>query len=159
MVLVGGTSLQGQAGVVSHQVVKVAVLNCEPSKERMLLSFKLSSDPKKECAGHSQKKKKAINAGQVPGLLQTNYFSDSGREQGATDTWGAGNRAGGRSRQLDKILGLCVRADGLSRKESAVTVWLVSSVLLPSFLSGPWDQPAKLSFLWDPVEGPGRGVM
>ncbi|XP_068404596.1 protein RRP5 homolog isoform X2 [Eschrichtius robustus] len=80
------------------QVVKVAVLNCEPSKERMLLSFKLSSDPKKECAGHSQKKKKAINAGQlvdvkvlektkdglqvavlphnVPGFLPTPHLSD-----------------------------------------------------------------------------------
>eukprot|EP00069_Balaena_mysticetus_P007351 bmy_19104T0 len=89
---------QGQAGVVSHQVVKVAVLNCEPSKERMLLSFKLSSDPKKECTGHSQKKKKAINAGQlvdvkvlektkdglqvavlphnVPGFLPTPHLSD-----------------------------------------------------------------------------------
>ncbi|XP_059955998.1 protein RRP5 homolog isoform X2 [Mesoplodon densirostris] len=80
------------------QVVKVAVLNCEPSKERMLLSFKLSSDPKKECAGHSQKKKKAITAGQlvdvkvlektkdglqvavlphnVPGFLPTPHLSD-----------------------------------------------------------------------------------
>ncbi|KAM9051390.1 protein RRP5 homolog isoform 2-T2 [Megaptera novaeangliae] len=80
------------------QVVKVAVLNCEPSKERMLLSFKLSSDPKKECAGHSQKKKKAIGAGQlvdvkvlektkdglqvavlphnVPGFLPTPHLSD-----------------------------------------------------------------------------------
>ncbi|XP_061054430.1 protein RRP5 homolog isoform X1 [Eubalaena glacialis] len=80
------------------QVVKVAVLNCEPSKERMLLSFKLSSDPKKECAGQSQKKKKAINAGQlvdvkvlektkdglqvavlphnVPGFLPTPHLSD-----------------------------------------------------------------------------------
>ncbi|XP_034787308.1 protein RRP5 homolog isoform X1 [Pan paniscus] len=49
------------------QVVKVVVLNCEPSKERMLLSFKLSSDPepKKEPAGHSQKKGKAINTGQL----------------------------------------------------------------------------------------------
>ncbi|XP_063583797.1 protein RRP5 homolog isoform X7 [Pongo abelii] len=49
------------------QVVKVVVLNCEPSKERMLLSFKLSSDPepKKEPAGHSQKKGKAINVGQL----------------------------------------------------------------------------------------------
>uniref|UniRef100_M3ZCB8 Protein RRP5 homolog n=1 Tax=Nomascus leucogenys TaxID=61853 RepID=M3ZCB8_NOMLE len=58
------------------QVVKVAVLNCEPSKERMLLSFKLSSDPepKKEPAGHSQKKGKAINIGQVRGLLWTSYF-------------------------------------------------------------------------------------
>ncbi|XP_054937411.1 protein RRP5 homolog [Physeter macrocephalus] len=80
------------------QVVKVAVLNCEPSKERMLLSFKLSGDSKKECAGHSQKKKKAINAGQlvdvkvlektkdglqvavlphnVPGFLPTPHLSD-----------------------------------------------------------------------------------
>ncbi|XP_057591488.1 protein RRP5 homolog isoform X2 [Hippopotamus amphibius kiboko] len=80
------------------QVVKVAVLNCEPSKERMLLSFRLSSDPKKECVGHSQKKKKAINAGQlvdvkvlektkdglqvavlphnIPGFLPTPHLSD-----------------------------------------------------------------------------------
>ncbi|XP_069397610.1 protein RRP5 homolog isoform X3 [Delphinus delphis] len=80
------------------QVVKVAVLNCEPSKERMLLSFKLSGDPKEECAGHSQKKKKAINAGQlvdvkvlektkdglqvavlphnIPGFLPTSHLSD-----------------------------------------------------------------------------------
>uniref|UniRef100_K9IPH6 Protein RRP5 homolog n=1 Tax=Desmodus rotundus TaxID=9430 RepID=K9IPH6_DESRO len=47
------------------QVVKVAVLNCEPSKERMLLSFKLLSDPKKEHAGRSQKKGKTINVGQL----------------------------------------------------------------------------------------------
>ncbi|XP_028367529.1 protein RRP5 homolog isoform X3 [Phyllostomus discolor] len=47
------------------QVVKVAVLNCEPSKERMLLSFKLLSDPKKEHAGRGQKKGKTINVGQL----------------------------------------------------------------------------------------------
>ncbi|XP_036857188.1 protein RRP5 homolog [Manis javanica] len=47
------------------QVVKVAVLNCEPSKERMLLSFKLLSDPKRELMGHSQKKRRAINVGQL----------------------------------------------------------------------------------------------
>ncbi|XP_066094534.1 protein RRP5 homolog isoform X1 [Saccopteryx bilineata] len=47
------------------QVVKVAVLNCEPSKERMLLSFKLLSDPKKEHAGQSQKKRKAVSIGQL----------------------------------------------------------------------------------------------
>ncbi|XP_014641189.1 PREDICTED: protein RRP5 homolog isoform X2 [Ceratotherium simum simum] len=47
------------------QVVKVAVLNCEPSKERMLLSFKLLSDSKKECAGPSQKKRRAVNVGQL----------------------------------------------------------------------------------------------
>uniref|UniRef100_A0A8I3WEE9 Protein RRP5 homolog n=1 Tax=Callithrix jacchus TaxID=9483 RepID=A0A8I3WEE9_CALJA len=49
------------------QVVKVAVLNSEPSKERMLLSFKLLRDPepKKEPAGHNQKKEKAINVGQL----------------------------------------------------------------------------------------------
>ncbi|XP_074238910.1 protein RRP5 homolog isoform X3 [Saimiri boliviensis] len=49
------------------QVVKVAVLNSEPSKERMLLSFKLLRDPepKKEPAGHNQKKGKAINVGQL----------------------------------------------------------------------------------------------
>lgn len=83
-VLMEGPSLQGltgllggvsQAGMVSHQVVKVVVLNCEPSKERMLLSFKLLSDSKKECAGHNQKKRRAVNVGQVPGLLQTSYFS------------------------------------------------------------------------------------
>ncbi|XP_004474045.2 protein RRP5 homolog isoform X2 [Dasypus novemcinctus] len=49
------------------QVVKVAVLNCEPSKERMLLSFKLSSDskPNKESVRQSQKKGRAINVGQL----------------------------------------------------------------------------------------------
>ncbi|XP_014588443.3 protein RRP5 homolog isoform X1 [Equus caballus] len=47
------------------QVVKVVVLNCEPSKERMLLSFKLLSDSKKECAGHNQKKRRAVNVGQL----------------------------------------------------------------------------------------------
>ncbi|XP_032137384.1 protein RRP5 homolog isoform X1 [Sapajus apella] len=49
------------------QVVKVAVLNSEPPKERMLLSFKLLRDPepKKEPAGHNQKKGKAINVGQL----------------------------------------------------------------------------------------------
>ncbi|XP_012625869.1 protein RRP5 homolog isoform X4 [Microcebus murinus] len=49
------------------QVVKVVVLNCEPSKERMLLSFKLLSDPElqKEPAGHSQKKGRVINVGQL----------------------------------------------------------------------------------------------
>lgn len=62
----GGVS---QPGVVSLQVVKVAVLNCEPSKERMLLSFRLLSDPKKEHVGQSQKKRKAVNVGQVPRLL------------------------------------------------------------------------------------------
>ncbi|XP_037353757.1 protein RRP5 homolog [Talpa occidentalis] len=46
------------------QVVKVAVLNCEPSKERMLLSFKLLSDPKKEHVEHNQKKR-AISTGQL----------------------------------------------------------------------------------------------
>lgn len=61
--------------MVSHQVVKVAVLNCEPSKERMLLSFKLLGDPKREHTGHSQKKRRAVSVGQVPGLLQTSYFS------------------------------------------------------------------------------------
>ncbi|XP_019580596.2 protein RRP5 homolog isoform X1 [Rhinolophus sinicus] len=47
------------------QVVKVVVLNCEPSKERMLLSFKLLSDPEKERVGHSQKKRKAVHVGQL----------------------------------------------------------------------------------------------
>ncbi|XP_004680525.1 PREDICTED: protein RRP5 homolog [Condylura cristata] len=46
------------------QVVKVAVLNCEPSKERMLLSFKLLSDPKKERVGRNQKKR-AVSTGQL----------------------------------------------------------------------------------------------
>ncbi|XP_039727234.1 protein RRP5 homolog isoform X2 [Pteropus medius] len=47
------------------QVVKVAVLNCEPARERMLLSFKLLGEPEKERAGHSQKKRKAVNVGQL----------------------------------------------------------------------------------------------
>ncbi|XP_045294725.1 protein RRP5 homolog isoform X1 [Leopardus geoffroyi] len=47
------------------QVVKVAVLNCEPSKERMLLSFKLLGDPKREHTGHSQKKRRAVSVGQL----------------------------------------------------------------------------------------------
>ncbi|XP_007938068.1 protein RRP5 homolog [Orycteropus afer afer] len=49
------------------QVVKVAVLNCEPTKERMLLSFKLLSDPeaKKEHEGGSQKKRRAVHVGQL----------------------------------------------------------------------------------------------
>uniref|UniRef100_A0A8C6W9K4 Protein RRP5 homolog n=1 Tax=Nannospalax galili TaxID=1026970 RepID=A0A8C6W9K4_NANGA len=49
------------------QVVKVAVLNCEPSKERMLLSFKLLSDPetKNESASNGQKKGRAVNIGQL----------------------------------------------------------------------------------------------
>lgn len=51
--------------MVSLQVVKVVVLNCEPSKERMLLSLKLLSDPKEEHVEQSQKKRKAVNAGQV----------------------------------------------------------------------------------------------
>lgn len=38
--------------------VKAMVLNCEPSKERMLLSFKLLSDPesKNESTGRGKKK-------------------------------------------------------------------------------------------------------
>ncbi|XP_022355136.1 protein RRP5 homolog isoform X1 [Enhydra lutris kenyoni] len=47
------------------QVVKVVVLNCEPSKERMLLSFKLLGDPKKEHLGHSQKKRRTVSLGQL----------------------------------------------------------------------------------------------
>lgn len=49
------------------QVVKVAVLNCEPSKERMLLSFKLLSDsePQNESVENSQKKEGAVNIGQL----------------------------------------------------------------------------------------------
>ncbi|XP_023571395.1 protein RRP5 homolog isoform X2 [Octodon degus] len=49
------------------QVVKVAVLNCEPAKERMLLSFKLLSDrePKNEVAGHAQKSEKGVSVGQL----------------------------------------------------------------------------------------------
>lgn len=56
-----------QTHVISHQVVKVAVLNCEPSKERMLLSFKLlsASEPKDESAKDSKKKGSAVNTGQV----------------------------------------------------------------------------------------------
>ncbi|KAL1787295.1 RRP5-like [Sigmodon hispidus] len=49
------------------QVVKVAVLNCEPSKERMLLSFKLfcDSEPKNDSVQNSQKKGRAVNIGQL----------------------------------------------------------------------------------------------
>ncbi|XP_037659989.1 protein RRP5 homolog isoform X3 [Choloepus didactylus] len=49
------------------QVMKVVVLSCEPSRERMLLSFKLLSDPepKKERVGQNQKKGKAVNVGQL----------------------------------------------------------------------------------------------
>ncbi|XP_062957884.1 protein RRP5 homolog isoform X2 [Cynocephalus volans] len=49
------------------QVVKVAVLNSEPAKERMLLSFKLLNHPesKKEHVGHSQKKRGGVNVGQL----------------------------------------------------------------------------------------------
>ncbi|KAM9197460.1 protein RRP5 homolog [Dugong dugon] len=51
----------------SGQVMKVVVLNCEPAKERMLLSFKLLSDPeaKKEHEGGSQKKRRAVHVGQL----------------------------------------------------------------------------------------------
>ncbi|XP_010624753.1 protein RRP5 homolog isoform X2 [Fukomys damarensis] len=49
------------------QVVKVAVVNCEPAKERMLLSFKLLSDPepKSESVGHGRKKEKDVGVGQL----------------------------------------------------------------------------------------------
>ncbi|XP_031246466.1 protein RRP5 homolog [Mastomys coucha] len=49
------------------QVVKVAVLSCEPSKERMLLSFKLlrDSEPKDESVENSHKKGRAVNIGQL----------------------------------------------------------------------------------------------
>lgn len=49
------------------QVVKVVVLNCEPSKERMLLSFRLLNDPemKNENVSNSQKKGRAVNIGQL----------------------------------------------------------------------------------------------
>ncbi|CAH6944398.1 protein RRP5 homolog [Phodopus roborovskii] len=49
------------------QVVKVAVLNSEPSKERLLLSFKLLSDsePKNDSVESSQKKGRAVNIGQL----------------------------------------------------------------------------------------------
>lgn len=49
------------------QVVKVAVLNCEPSKERMLLSFRLlsASEPKDESVKDSKKKGSAVNTGQL----------------------------------------------------------------------------------------------
>ncbi|XP_062070933.1 protein RRP5 homolog [Lepus europaeus] len=82
------------------QVVKVVVLNSEPSKERMLLSFKLLSDgePKKEHAGQGQKKGQGVTVGQlvdvkvlektkdglevailphnIPAFLPTPYLSD-----------------------------------------------------------------------------------
>ncbi|XP_011234650.1 protein RRP5 homolog isoform X2 [Ailuropoda melanoleuca] len=47
------------------QVVKVVVLNCEPSKERMLLSFRLLGDPKKEHPGKSQKERRTVSLGQL----------------------------------------------------------------------------------------------
>ncbi|XP_045147375.1 protein RRP5 homolog isoform X1 [Echinops telfairi] len=47
------------------QVVKVTVLNCEPARERMLLSFKLLQDPQKELEGGSRKKGKAVHVGQL----------------------------------------------------------------------------------------------
>ncbi|KAM6185656.1 protein RRP5 homolog [Rhynchocyon petersi] len=49
------------------QVVKVSVLNCEPARERMFLSFKLMSDPeiKKEHEGEGQKKGRTIHVGQL----------------------------------------------------------------------------------------------
>nr|XP_004659438.2 protein RRP5 homolog isoform X1 [Jaculus jaculus] len=49
------------------QVVKVTVLNCEPSKERMLLSFRLLNDPEpqNESIGHTQKKGRVVNIGQL----------------------------------------------------------------------------------------------
>ena len=55
--------------MISHQVVKVAVLSCEPSKERVLLSFRLLSDsrPKDPGVESSQKKTGAVRIGQVPG--------------------------------------------------------------------------------------------
>ena len=84
--------------MLSHQVVKVAVLNCEPSKERMLLSFKLLSDPKKEHAGRSQKKGKTINVGQVHGLLQMSCLSLRLLRAGAPDTWGTGTQRKGRTK-------------------------------------------------------------
>lgn len=68
--------------MISHQVVKVAVLSCEPSKERMLLSFKLlrDSEPKDESVENSHKKGRAVNIGQVPGLVNMCY-SASGPEE------------------------------------------------------------------------------
>lgn len=59
----------------------MAVLNCEPSKERMLLSFKLLSDsePKNESVENSQKKGRAVNIGQVPGQVIVSYSDISTR--------------------------------------------------------------------------------
>uniref|UniRef100_A0A8C6N5J9 Protein RRP5 homolog n=1 Tax=Mus spicilegus TaxID=10103 RepID=A0A8C6N5J9_MUSSI len=56
-----------EAVFYTGQVVKVAVLSCEPSKERMLLSFKLLSDsgPKDPSVENSQKKTGAVNIGQL----------------------------------------------------------------------------------------------
>ncbi|XP_040848106.1 protein RRP5 homolog [Ochotona curzoniae] len=49
----------------SGQVVKVVVLNCEPSKERMLLSFKLLSNTEQKKEHMRQKKGQSINVGQL----------------------------------------------------------------------------------------------
>lgn len=56
-----------QTHVISHQAVKVAVLSCEPSKERLLLSFRLlgDSEPKGESVKNSKKKGSGVNTGQV----------------------------------------------------------------------------------------------
>lgn len=68
--------------MISHQVVKVAVLSCEPSKQRMLLSFKLlnDSEPKNESVANSQKKGRAVNIGQVPGRVVVSYSDSRARE-------------------------------------------------------------------------------
>lgn len=49
------------------QAVKVAVLSCEPSKERLLLSFRLlgDSEPKDESVKNSKKKGSGVNTGQL----------------------------------------------------------------------------------------------
>ena len=131
----GGTSFQGRAGVVSHQVVKVVVLNCEPSKERMLLSFRLLSDPKQECEGQSQKKKKAVSAGQVPDFSrQIGLVTEA--ENRVPLTLGSWNPWRGSSKELPTVLGMCRSTGKLSGKENAAAVWLVLGVLLPFSSAG-----------------------
>lgn len=117
--------------MVSHQVVKVVVLNCEPSKERMLLSFRLLSDPKQECEGQSQKKKKAVSAGQVPDFSRQIGLATKA-ESRVPLTLGSWNCWRGKLKGAAYSSGPCVRAQGdCSGKENAAAVRLVLSVLLP----------------------------
>ena len=119
--------------MVSHQVVKVVVLNCEPSKERMLLSFRLLSDPKQECEGQSQKKKKAVSAGQVPDFSrQIGLVTEA--ENRVPLTLGPGT-PGGEAQRSCLQCWACVRAQGSGQERK---------MLLPSSLSSVCCCPSPL---------------